>query len=112
MSEPFQFSNGQRANNAKELLELCRQFPDDSSQYLVREDFEKWLAYIGEPELARYASQARQTNLEARQKLEEFVSKCKNPNKSPSTEEKLAIEQRPGNFVEAIRNFFRPKDRT
>ena len=76
MTNPFQFSNGQLAYSAEDLLELCQQFPDDGVNYLVREDLEKWLAYIGKEDIAECAANARQTPLEDRQKLEEFLNKC------------------------------------
>ncbi len=76
MTNPFQFPNGQLAHSAEDLLELCQQFPDDGVNYLVREDLEKWLAYIGKEDIAQCAASARQTPLEDRQKLEEFLNKC------------------------------------
>jgi hypothetical protein len=76
MTQPFQFANGQVAHSAEDLLELCKQFPDDGTNYLVREDLEKWLAYIGKDDIAQCAATARQTALEDRQKLEEFLNKC------------------------------------
>lgn len=76
MTQPFQFSNGQQAHSAEDLLELCQQFPDDGTNYLVREDLEKWLAYIGKEDIAQCARGARQTDQGDRQKLEDFLSKC------------------------------------
>ena len=76
MTNPFQFSNGQQAHNAEDLLELCQKFPDDGINYLVREDLEKWLSYIGKEDIAQCAASARQTPLDDRQKLEEFLNKC------------------------------------
>lgn len=109
MNEPFYFANGQTAHSADDLIELCRQFPTESSQHLIQEDFEKWLAYIGETKLAQLATEARQTNLDNRQKLTEFLLKYDRHYNSPSSEDKLAIEERPGNFVDAIKNFFSPR---
>ncbi len=76
MTQPFHFPNGQLAHSAEDLLRLCQEFPDDGVNYLVREDLEKWLAYIGKEDIARCAANARQTPLEDRQKLEEFLTKC------------------------------------
>ncbi len=76
MTEPFQFSNGQLARNGEDLIKLCQQFPDDATNYLVREDFEKWLAYIGESQFAQCAATARQSDTDVRQKLETFVNRC------------------------------------
>lgn len=76
MIQPFQFPNGQLAYNAEDLLELCKQFPVDATNYLIMEDLEKWLAYIGKTDIAECAVNARQAALEDRQKLEEFLDKC------------------------------------
>ncbi|MDJ0594021.1 MAG: hypothetical protein QNJ72_29250 [Pleurocapsa sp. MO_226.B13] len=76
MTEPFYFADGQLAYSAEDLLELCRKFPDDGSNYLVREDLEKWLTYIGKEDIAQCAASARQTALDDRQKLDEFLAKC------------------------------------
>lgn len=76
MTEPFQFANGQLAHNADDLLKLCEQFPGDAVNYLVREDLEKWLAYIGKADIAQCATDARQDASGDRQKLEIFLNKC------------------------------------
>lgn len=74
MNQPFYFPDGRSANNADDLFELCQQYPDEATNYLVREDLEKWLAYIGSYDLAECATNARQTELADRQKLEEFLN--------------------------------------
>ena len=76
MTNPFQFPNGQLAYSAEDLLKLCQQFPDDGVHHLIREDLEKWLAYIGKEDIAQCAASARQTPLDDRAKLEEFLNKC------------------------------------
>ena len=76
MTQPFHFPNGQAANDAQDLLELCKQYPDDATGYLVRQDLEKWLAYIGNDDVAECAASARQIDVEDRQKLEEFLNRC------------------------------------
>ncbi|BAZ43577.1 hypothetical protein NIES4102_05780 [Chondrocystis sp. NIES-4102] len=76
MIQPFEFPNGQLVYNAEDLLELCKQFPVDATNYLIREDLEKWLVYIGKNDLAQCALDARQAAVEDRQKLEEFLDKC------------------------------------
>ncbi len=76
MTQPFHFPNGQAANDAKDLLELCKQYPEDATGYLVRQDLEKWLAYIGDDDVAKCATNARQIDVEDRQKLEEFLNRC------------------------------------
>ena len=75
MNNPFQFINGQLAHSKEELLKLCEQNPDDATNYLIKEDLEKWLAYIGDYELAECATNARQTDVSDRQKLEEFLTR-------------------------------------
>ena len=84
MTEPFRFTNGQLAYNADDLIKLCEQFPADGIQYLMREDLEKWLTYIGKTELAQYATDARQASLDARQKLAKFIDQCKTQSKTPT----------------------------
>lgn len=76
MTQPFQFANGQLAHNAEDLLQLCQQFPHDGVNYLVQEDLEKWLSYIGQDDIARCAASARQAEGDDRQKLAEFLTKC------------------------------------
>ena len=75
MNQPFHFPDGRVANDAKELLELCQQYPDDATGFLVRQDLENWLAYIGNYEVAECATNARQAAVDDRQKLEEFISR-------------------------------------
>ena len=74
MTQPFHFPDGRLANNADELLELCQQYPDRATNFLVGHDLENWLAYIGNYDLAECATNARQSDLEDRQKLEEFLN--------------------------------------
>ena len=75
MTQPFHFPDGRLANNADDLLELCQQYPDEGTNFLVRHDLENWLAYIGNYDLAECATNARQSDLEDRQKLEDFLNK-------------------------------------
>lgn len=76
MNQPFHFPDGRVANNTEDLLELCEQYPDDATGFLVRHDLEKWLAYIGSYEAAECAANARQIDTGDRQKLEEFLNRC------------------------------------
>lgn len=75
MTEPFRFSNGQIANDANDLLKLCQHYPDEATSFLVTQDLENWLAYIGNYEAAECATNARQTDMSDRQKLEEFINR-------------------------------------
>lgn len=93
MTQPFQFPNGQLAYNADDLIALCQQFPDDGTNYLVREDLEKWLAYIGKNDIAQCAMSARQAALTDRQKLEEFLHKCHSLS-SPETASVISAEEK------------------
>ncbi|PSB07883.1 hypothetical protein C7B62_18520 [Pleurocapsa sp. CCALA 161] len=89
MTEPFHFPDGRVANNAQDLLELCEQYPDDATGFLVRQDLEKWLAYIGDYDVAECAANARQIDVSDRQKLEDFLNKCHSltePQPVPSAE--------------------------
>lgn len=83
MTEPFQFSNGQSARNGEDLVKLCQQFPDDAINYLVREDFEKWLTYIGETQFAQCAATARKIDSSDRQKLATFLNQCQTAAATP-----------------------------
>jgi hypothetical protein len=86
MSEPFVYSNGQVAYNAQDLIELCRQFPDESSNYLLRGDFEKWLTYIGETKFAQFARETSEAIMDESQKIAAFTAKCQSIAKQPNIE--------------------------
>ena len=75
MTEPFKFADTQ-VNSIEDLLKLCQQFPDEAINYLMREDFEKWLAYVGKTDLANYAQQARQSSVSNEEKLQLFIANC------------------------------------
>ena len=94
MTQPFQFANGQLAHSAEDMLKLCQQFPADGTNYLVREDIEKWLSYIGKNDIAELAANARQATLDDRQKLEEFLNKC-HALSSPPTESAVTDTSNP-----------------
>ncbi len=75
MNEPFVYGNGRTAFDGKELLLLCREFPEASLKYLLRADFEKWLEYIGDRTLAQYAAEVRKKDYPEAQKLACFIKK-------------------------------------
>ncbi|MGF1538891.1 MAG: hypothetical protein ACFCU5_00330, partial [Pleurocapsa sp.] len=77
---------GQVAYNVQDLIELCRQFPDESSNYLLRGDFEKWLAYIGEAKFAQFAKESREAVMDESQKLSAFTAKYQSIAKQPNLE--------------------------
>ena len=74
MTEPFKFSDGQLAYNAEELISLCQKFPAESLDYLMREDFEKWLNYIGKSDLAAKAQTIRQASISDSDRLKQFIT--------------------------------------
>jgi len=74
MTEPFIFANGQTAHSSKDLIQLCQDFPTDGIRYLLREDLEKWLSYIGDNQNAQYASEARNAAVDDAKKLDSFLS--------------------------------------
>ena len=95
MNQPFHFPNGQVANDAQDLLELCEQYPDDATGFLVKQDLENWLAYIGNYDAAECATNARQAAVGDRQKLEEFISRYHSltePNPVPGAVTETNIE--------------------
>jgi len=103
MTQPFHFSDGQVANDAKDLLELCQQYPDDATGFLVRQDLEKWLAYIGSHDVAECAANARQIDVSDRQKLADFLNECHSltsPQAVPSVIPETAIENKIETIVE------------
>jgi hypothetical protein len=107
MSEPFIFANGQIANNPEDLIKLCQQFPDDSVDYLLREDFEKWLSYIGANNIAQYAIEARQASVEDRQKLNSFIAKsAQSTSKVTSSSSQKAVKSEESLLLTIV-NFFR-----
>jgi hypothetical protein len=73
MAEPFRFANGQLAYTVDDLLKVCQQFPQDSINYLVKGDFERWLDYLGEKKLAQKAKAARQAKLSDQERLQIFL---------------------------------------
>ena len=77
MIQSFQFLDGKVANSTQELLELCQQYPDRATNFLINQDLEKWLAYIGDYKIAECAVNVRQIEMSDRQKLEEFIERCR-----------------------------------
>ena len=76
MTEPFKFSDGQLAYTAEELFSFCQESPAKSLEYLMREDFEKWLDYIGKSDLAAKARQVRQASLSDSDRIKQFITQC------------------------------------
>ncbi len=76
MTEPFKFSDGQLAYTVEELISICQKSPSESLEYLMREDFEKWLDYIGKSDLAAKARQVRQASLSDDDRIKQFITQC------------------------------------
>ncbi len=76
MTEPFRFPEGQLAYSGEDLVKLCQELPAEATNYLIREDFEKWLSYIGKNDLAKYAEQSRQASVSDEEKLKQFIASC------------------------------------
>ena len=107
MTEPFIFANGQVAHSAEDLIKLCQQFPDDSVNHLIREDFEKWLSYIGATKIAQYATEARQASVADHQKLDSFITKSQAKPQLEVTPAASQVSSKPKvNLFAAIANFF------
>ena len=110
MTEPFVFANGQIAHNPQDLIRLCQEFPNDGINYLMREDFEKWLFHIGATKMAKYATEARQALVANHQKLELFLAKSqaqpKKNIKPPSSAESPELAKPKFNLFNAIANWF------
>jgi hypothetical protein len=105
MTQPFHFPDGRLANDAKDLLELCQQYPDDATGFLVRQDLEKWLAYIGSHDVAECAANARQIDVSDRQKLADFLNECHSltsPPSVPPVMPETVIENKIETIVEEI----------
>ncbi|MGK7916608.1 MAG: hypothetical protein AB4038_13855 [Prochloraceae cyanobacterium] len=85
MTQPFKFPHGELAYNAEDLVRLCQQSPTDGIYHLMREDLEKWLVYIGQPELAASAKQARLASLtNDEERLQQFLGSYNSPIAKPS----------------------------
>lgn len=47
---PFIFRNGQVAHTYNELLDLCKQFPEEACHHLFERHFEAWFQYMNAPD--------------------------------------------------------------
>ncbi len=105
MTEPFRFSDGQLAYNVEDLVRLCQQSPDEGINYLMREDLEKWLAYIGKTDLAQQAKKIREQSASSdRERLEKFLAACRQTTTPESNQGKQTSLLQ--NIIRAIKNFF------
>ena len=74
---PFYLRNGIMASNPVALVNACFDDPNVGVYHLMENHFEPWLSYIGRPDLAELASQARTGNelKNDRQKLDWFLER-------------------------------------
>jgi len=82
--QPFVFRNGMKAYLARELIELCYQFPEDAIYHLLERHFEPWLNDIGERNLSAFCKMLCTQNSESspRQKLDALIAEfCYQDNK-------------------------------
>jgi hypothetical protein len=106
MAEPFRFSDGQLAYSVEDLVKLCKRSPGESINYLIRADFEKWLAYIGKTDLAQITQTIRQEQLSESEKLEQFVAKCKLAVKGEPKSINSNQPVKSNNFMNNLSKFF------
>jgi len=82
LKNPFYFQNGQTATNVLELLSFCvdPNYLDECIEHLKQENFEKWLSYIKETELAKTTEKLRLRALKNKNEdldlLSDFVYEC------------------------------------
>ena len=74
--KPFIFRNGEQAFSIAELLNIAQKLPQEGIYFLMSEDFEKWLKYIGQNGFAEVAASARQSPYTPEPRLHHFVQTC------------------------------------
>jgi hypothetical protein len=80
--ELFVFRNGHVAGTLEELLDLCRQYPEDGLYHLREGHFESWFKYVGLVDWYFYADAASHIRTSSTQKtapeqMEAFIAQCK-----------------------------------
>jgi hypothetical protein len=78
LNNPFYFQNGQTATNVLELLSFCvdPNYLDECIEHLKQKNFEKWLSYIKETELAKTTKNLSKNKNEDPALLSNFVDEC------------------------------------
>ncbi len=93
MPEPFRFSSGHVAYTVADLIGVCNQSPQEIIYHLKSGDFEKWLAYIGEGEIAQKVEELRKILVIEEEQLKQFIQVLQPPETSaieePETEQSL-----------------------
>ncbi len=79
MPEPFRFSSGHVAYTVEDLIGVCHQSPQEVIHYLKRGDFENWLAYIGETEIAKKVEGVRKLSVTEEEQLKQFIKVLQPP---------------------------------
>ncbi|MGK7887347.1 MAG: hypothetical protein AB4057_22300 [Crocosphaera sp.] len=79
MPEPFRFSSGHVAYTVADLIGVCNQSPQEIIYHLKRGDFEKWLAYIGETEIAKKVEEVSKLSVTEEELLKQFIQVLQPP---------------------------------
>lgn len=106
MAEPFRFSEGQLAYSVEDLIKLCKRSPGEGINYLMRADFEQWLIYIGQSDLAQITQTIRQEKLSESEKLEQFMTRCRSAIGTPPKPTTVATSVDSNSFVNSLTKFF------
>ena len=69
----FLFENGEQAETAVELAELCARFSDEAADYLFAGEIETWLQKIGSANLARKTRDIRALHSDPEEAVDEFL---------------------------------------
>lgn len=85
MPEPFRFSSGHLAYTVEDLIGVCHQSPQEVVYYLKRGDFEKWLAYIGETDIAKKVEQVSKLSVTEEEQLKQFIKVLQPPEPEKSS---------------------------
>lgn len=76
----FLFENGEQAETAEELAELCARFSDEAADYLFAGEIEVWLQKIGSANLARQTRNIRALHNDPDEAVDEFLHAVLGPN--------------------------------
>ena len=79
MPEPFRFNSGHVAYTVADLIGVCDQSPQEIIYHLKRGDFEKWLAYIGETEIAKKVEEVSKLSVTEEELLKQFIEVLQPP---------------------------------
>ncbi len=85
MPEPFRFSSGHLAYSVQDLIGVCHQSPQEVIYYLKRGDFENWLNYLGETEIAKKVEEVRHLSVTEEEQLKQFIKVLQPPEPEETT---------------------------